>query len=146
MARARKASSKKQAQGGKIPTPTTTSKTHNSSIPSKLPDSDPPLWVEATVRNKSNDSLDMRGALERLDAALNAISYPINSDGQWEEEEVMPAAFEVVVQKKDKRELEEYEHVTDMQELEASVGRGASDVIAPGGALFNVVVWKTLEA
>lgn len=62
------------------------------------------------VVNGSDDIHDMM-VLERLDAALDAISCPMNSDGEWEE--VVPAAFEVVVQRKDKRELEEYEDLID---------------------------------
>lgn len=104
MARLRKSHSKKRAQGKKIPTPATASKTNSSPIP------DPPLQINVTAVSRSDDPHDMR-VLERLDAALDAISCPMNSDGEWEE--VVPAAFEVVVQRKDKRELEEYEDFID---------------------------------
>lgn len=104
MARLHKSHSKKRAPGKRIPTPTTASKTHSSPIP------DTPLRVDVMVVNGSDDIHDMM-VLERLDAALDAISCPMNSDGEWEE--VVPAAFEVVVQRKDKRELEEYEDLID---------------------------------
>lgn len=60
---------------------------------------------------KRSDYIHDRMVLERLDAAFDAISCPMNSDGEWEEK--VPVAFEVVVQRKDKRELEEYEDLID---------------------------------
>ncbi|KAL0637114.1 hypothetical protein Q9L58_003937 [Maublancomyces gigas] len=103
MARLHKSYSKKRVQGKKIPTPTA-SKTHNSAI------LDPPLQIDVMVVKRS-DYIHDAMALERLDAAFDAISCPMNSDGEWEEE--VPVAFEVVVQRKDKRELEEYEDLID---------------------------------
>lgn len=62
------------------------------------------------MRNKSDYSL---GALGRLDAAFDAISCPLNLGGGWEQWERVLAAVEVVIWKKDKLELEEYEDMSN---------------------------------
>lgn len=48
------------------------------------------------MRNKNEDSHDMMGALERLDAALDAISCLLNLRGEWKQWEG------VMIWKKDK--------------------------------------------
>lgn len=154
MARHRKAS-KKRTQSRMELTPRTTPRTRGPPIPISLADPDPPLRVEITMGNKSDNSHDKARALQRLDAAFYAISYPLNSDGEWEQWEEIPTAVQVVIWKKDKCELEEYEDVTDdddpdrKQNFEAELEKGASIGLASeisagtSSALFNIVIWKT---
>lgn len=153
MTRHRKAP-KKRTQSRKELIPRTTSKTHGPPMPVSLRNLDAPLRVEITMRNKNDSPHDQVGAFQRLDAAFDAISCPLNSDGEWEQWEEIPTAVQVVIWKKDKCELEEYEVTDDddpdrEQGSEAELGKEASIGLASevsagaSSALFNVVIWKT---
>lgn len=147
--------SKKRTQSRKEPTPRATSKIGNPPMPISLTDPDPPLRVEITIRNKSDSSYDKVRAFQRVDAAFDAIGCPLNSEGEWEQWEEIPTAVQVVIWKKDKCELEEYEDITDdgdsdrKQNSETGLGGvtsiGPASEVSTGTSspLFNVVIWKT---
>lgn len=83
-----------------------------------------------------SDSDDLPESMGRFDAALDAISHPLNSDGAWEGEwdydvpaaiDEVPDTFRVVV-RNSKHELEEYEKMTDDDDSDSDSDSDSDDI------------------